>query len=56
MKHAIKKLRGYVAKSGRPLYECECKKIIEAWNLVEAKKIHKKELEVQDEKQDLVNN
>lgn len=44
MQHKIKRLIGYVSKSGKPLYECACKKIIEAWNLVEAYKNHRKQL------------
>lgn len=45
-KHILKRLRGYMGKSGRYVYECTCKNTVEAWNILEARKIHKQNLKV----------
>jgi glutaredoxin-related protein len=45
-KHIIKRLRGYIGKSGRYVYECTCKNTVEAWNVLEARKIHRENLKI----------
>lgn len=42
-KHIIKRVKGYITKSGKYLYRCSCGKEITAWRLSEAYPEHRKD-------------
>ncbi len=40
MNHKLIRLKGYIGKSGRYVYECSCGCLVEGWNIQDAKKTH----------------